>query len=213
MTSLFGSTASNQPKLGNLFGQSTTGQTQPTTSLFGQPQNQQSQQTGGLFGQSQNQQPQQTSSLFGQPQPQAQQPQPTGSLFNQPQANNAFGAPQPQAANNAAAPAQGGLKDIWGNPAPPLTAAPKPSLFGNTLGGGLGNNQPQQAGSLFAKPAPTNLFGGAAQNQQAQQQQQPQQIGSGAGQNYGNRIWNEQDIQPRELPPPSSSSLTFPNSH
>ena len=97
--------------------------------------------------------------------------------------------------------------------------APTTSLFGNTTtqqpaqqqGTSL-FGQPQQASSLFgAKPAATttlfgatqnqgNLFGASnnTQNQQAQQQQQAQPLGGSLGQSVGNRVWSEQEVQPRQ---------------
>ncbi|CAF9913945.1 MAG: hypothetical protein GOMPHAMPRED_008068 [Gomphillus americanus] len=68
------------------------------------------------------------------------------------------------------------------------------SMFGTT--GGTQNQQPSTTG-LFG--APSNVQNQQAQQfQQQQPQQQPQQIGSILGYSLGNKVWNEQDMQPRQ---------------
>ncbi|GAB1318496.1 Nucleoporin [Madurella fahalii] len=193
---LFGTSTSQAPAAGGLFG-SGAATTQPaqTGSLFGAATSQ-PQQGGGLFGSTTTQtpapQPQQTGGLFGQqttnqPQQQpgglfgsattAQQPQQTGGLFGgttttQPaQTGGFFGASatqqqQPQATGGLFGASTANTGGMFGKPA------------ASTAGGLFGQTAKPQGGGLFGLSQPA----AQPQQQQQQQQQQAQQVGLTMGQ-------------------------------
>lgn len=90
---------------------------------------------------------------------------------------------------------------LFGNAAAQQQPQQNASLFGNPSLNTQGYTQQKTGASSLFNTLPqqqqgSNLFGNTT-NQQNQQTQQPQQAGSMFGQTQGNRIWNEQDLQPR----------------
>ena len=195
MSNIFGST---------LFGTSTNNNNhnKPNTSIFSSlntntatPTAQQG--GGGIFGNTTSNN-QTGGGLFGastQNKPQGQ------SNFGTTLGSGLFGSTQTQASSLGAFGNTSGGGGLFGSSA--QTQAPTQNAFGGaSSGGGLFGSSaqvqpPQQQQGTFGPRA----FGSLNHNPQQSQQQPVQQQGSTLGQSQANRIWTEQDLNPRMYMP------------
>ena len=201
--------------MSNIFGSSPFGtstnnnsQSKPNSSIFSSlntnsatPSAQQG--GGGIFG-STSSNNQTGGGLFGastQNKPQGQ------SNFGTTSGSGLFGSTQPQASSQGAFGNTLGGGGLFGSSA--QTQAPTQNAFGGaSSGGGLFGSsaqvqppqqqqQQQQQQGNFGSGA----FGSLNHNPQQSQQQPVQQQGSTLGQSQANRIWTEQDLNPRMYVP------------